>query len=325
MDITDDIIGAESSGNPRAKADKSSALGPGQFLKNTWLDMIKRYRPDLAQGKSEAEILAMRTDPDLSRQMTAAYAAENSGKLSRAGLPVTPGSTYLMHFAGPGGGVALMKADPNTPVESILGAKVIEANPQLKGKTAGWVIAWANRRIATAAPSKSSAGPQPAPPQNFGGPSAGDARRPQAPANAVPSVAPTSFDNRFGNWPSSPQARTPVRPTAAPPSSNGGNSGFGIYKYPTENQLGFDPGALSASPKTGASPDARYLVRVPSPQTSAPARPYQPGPPRQPSPPPEGSQPLPFPVPPMVYGLPDPSTASGDDWFDRWIKPLMRP
>jgi hypothetical protein len=30
----------------------------------------------------------------------------------------------------------------------------------------------------------------------------------------------------------------------------------------------------------------------------------------------------------MVYGLQDPSSAAGDnmdDWFDRWIKPLMRP
>jgi hypothetical protein len=42
----------------------------------------------------------------------------------------------------------------------------------------------------------------------------------------------------------------------------------------------------------------------------------------------EERRPLVFPVPPMVYGLPDPSVAAGgnmDDWFDRWIKPLMRP
>lgn len=35
-------------------------------------------------------------------------------------------------------------------------------------------------------------------------------------------------------------------------------------------------------------------------------------------------RPLAFPVPPMVYSLPDPSAAAGDnmdDWFDRWIKP----
>jgi len=30
----------------------------------------------------------------------------------------------------------------------------------------------------------------------------------------------------------------------------------------------------------------------------------------------------------MVYGLPDRSDAAGDnmdDWYDRWIKPLIRP
>jgi hypothetical protein len=34
-----------------------------------------------------------------------------------------------------------------------------------------------------------------------------------------------------------------------------------------------------------------------------------------------------YPIPPMVYGLPDPSAASGDnmdDWFYRLIKPLMQ-
>jgi len=38
-------------------------------------------------------------------------------------------------------------------------------------------------------------------------------------------------------------------------------------------------------------------------------------------------QPMPdYPVPPMVFGLPDRPAASGDnmdDWFSRWIKPLM--
>jgi hypothetical protein len=43
---------------------------------------------------------------------------------------------------------------------------------------------------------------------------------------------------------------------------------------------------------------------------------------------PPATRPVPdYPIPPMVYGLPDPSAASGDnmdDWFDRWIKPLMQ-
>jgi hypothetical protein len=34
-----------------------------------------------------------------------------------------------------------------------------------------------------------------------------------------------------------------------------------------------------------------------------------------------------YPVPPMVFGFSDQSTASRgnmDDWFDRWIGPLMQ-
>lgn len=153
MDILDKIISAESGGNLR-KANEpnktSSALGLGQFVNRTWLDMIKRHQPDLARGKSDAEILELRKDPVLSRQMTAQYAAENEARLRRAGVPVTPTSTYLMHFAGPGGGVRLLRADPNTPVESILDDNAIQANSFLRGKTAGWVIAWANKKMANA-------------------------------------------------------------------------------------------------------------------------------------------------------------------------------
>src|SRR5262249_29392005 len=147
----DNITQAESSGDPNAPAKTSSALGLGQFLKGTWLDMIRRYHPELAQGKSDAEILELRKDPKLSREMTGNYAEENNVKLRQAGIPVTPGSTYLMHFAGPSGGIALMKADPNTPVESILSDQAIKANPYLQGKTASWVIAWANKKMADAA------------------------------------------------------------------------------------------------------------------------------------------------------------------------------
>lgn len=151
MDNSDGITWNESSGRSDVRNPRSSALGLGQFVDATWLDMIRRYRPDLVQGKSRAEILELRKDPVLSRQMTAAYAAENDAKLRQAGLPVTPGSTYLMHFAGPSGAVKLLNADPNTPVESLLSAEAIKANPLLQGKTASWVIAWANKRMAMAA------------------------------------------------------------------------------------------------------------------------------------------------------------------------------
>ncbi len=108
MDNSDDITWAESRGKKNAKAPTSSATGLGQFIDGTWLDMIRRYRPDLVQGKTRAEILELRKDEIYSREMTRRYAEENEAKLRQAGLPVTPGSTYLMHF------IALIENDLRT-------------------------------------------------------------------------------------------------------------------------------------------------------------------------------------------------------------------
>ena len=72
------------SGDPTAKNPLSSATGDGQFIKGTWLDLIKNTRPDLAAGKSDDEILALRNDSKLSQEMTARYAANNMLERSRA-------------------------------------------------------------------------------------------------------------------------------------------------------------------------------------------------------------------------------------------------
>lgn len=85
MAISDLIIGAESGGNPNATNPNSSAAGLGQFINSTWLSTIRQHRPDLVQGKSDSEILAMRSDPALSREMTDAYAADNNAILQKNG------------------------------------------------------------------------------------------------------------------------------------------------------------------------------------------------------------------------------------------------
>src|SRR4051812_28874149 len=136
MGLIDSIIGAESGGNPNATNPNSSASGAGQFIDSTWLDTLKAARPDLAQGKSDAELLALKTDPQLSRQMTEAYAAQNGAILSKAGHPVTPGNTYLAHFAGPQGAVSVLSADPSTPIDRVLTPAAVKANPFLQGMTA---------------------------------------------------------------------------------------------------------------------------------------------------------------------------------------------
>lgn len=218
MSIIDSIISAESGGNATAKNPRSSATGAGQFIQSTWIDMLSRNRPDLVEGKSPDEILALRNDPALSRQMTEAYAAENGAKLSQAGLPVTPGTQYLAHFAGPQGAVSVLQADPSAPVSSVLTPAAVKANPFLQGMTVGQLQAWADKKMGGAqsvpvSPAATANGPvapsQPAP--IFG----------QQPAQAAPvqSAAPASVSVApeqgaiFAAPPSEPMAQlSPMAP-----------------------------------------------------------------------------------------------------------------
>jgi hypothetical protein len=147
MALADLIIGNESGGDPNARNPNSSAGGLGQFIDSTWVSMLQKHRPDLVEGKTPQELIALKSDPALSRQMTEAYANDNGAILTKSGLPVTPGNTYLAHFAGPQGAVSVLNASPNAPVEGILGAAAVKANPFLQGWTAGDLQAWADRKM----------------------------------------------------------------------------------------------------------------------------------------------------------------------------------
>jgi hypothetical protein len=147
--FVDKIVGVESGGNPNAKNARSSASGLGQFIDSTWLQMIDQERPDLA-GLSREEKLALKTDAALSRQMTEAYAKQNEAMLTRAGLPVSVGTLYLAHFAGPEGAQKVLSANESASVLDVLGAQVVRANPFLQGKTVGWLRDWADKKMGQA-------------------------------------------------------------------------------------------------------------------------------------------------------------------------------
>jgi hypothetical protein len=207
MDLTDQITGAESGGNPTAQNPNSSAGGLGQFIDSTWLDMLKQHRPDI-QG-SDADLIALKSNPDLSRQMTAAYAADNGKILASAGLPVTPGNTYLAHFAGPQGAVSVLSADPSAPAATVLGPAAVKANPFLANMTAGDVAAWANRKMGGQAAPPAARAPMPlsapqAPPM-FAQPA-------QQPAQQA---APHAQPEADGGSPVAPSFQAPA--LAAPP------------------------------------------------------------------------------------------------------------
>src|SRR5438067_489743 len=64
---------AESGGRLDAKNPRSTALGPFQFIKSTFLDIARRHFPDEIAGLSEKQILGLRTNPDLSRRAAAVF------------------------------------------------------------------------------------------------------------------------------------------------------------------------------------------------------------------------------------------------------------
>lgn len=212
MGLIDSIIGVESGGNPNATNPRSSASGLGQFIDSTWLSTIRSARPDLAQGKSDSELLALKTDPQLSREMTQAYADQNQALLTKAGVPVTPGNTYLAHFAGPGGAVKVLQADPTAPVGTILGDAAVKANPFLQGMTVGDLRAWADRKMGGNAPA-----PQPAP-ASPAAPSTGLLNAPPSGGLLQPPAFPAA---QAGLQPqqAQPQAEQPFQPASieAPP------------------------------------------------------------------------------------------------------------
>jgi hypothetical protein len=127
--VVSNIVGVEGHGK-----DPNSSAQAG-FLSSTWLNIIKTNRPDLAQGKSDPEILAMRSNRALVKQAVGFYARDNAQTLAKSGIPATNGNLNLMHLFGEGDGPRVLAANPNTPIERLVSGKVLAANPWMRGKT----------------------------------------------------------------------------------------------------------------------------------------------------------------------------------------------
>lgn len=161
-DVASKIINVESGGRANASNKTSSASGLGQFTDSTWLSLYKQKIG--AGGLTDAQILAKKTDPELSRRMTNLLVDANKAALGDKGLPATDANVYTLHFLGPDHGVDLIRAPADKPVESFLPREFITANKSvLAGKTAGQVREWAARKMggnaAPPGPGQSSATP----------------------------------------------------------------------------------------------------------------------------------------------------------------------
>jgi hypothetical protein len=141
----DRLMRAESAGRRFAKNPASSALGPFQFLGTTFLDVVRRNFPGLASGKTDVEILALRTDFEVSRKVALVYTRENAAALSAKGKETTAVNLRLAFFCGPNGALRVLEAEPDEPVSNLLSQAAIAANPFLRNMTVSQLLARASR------------------------------------------------------------------------------------------------------------------------------------------------------------------------------------
>lgn len=138
---------AESGGKDNAKARTSSASGRYQFIEGTF----KEYYQKVYGGSKKDADNAWRNrrfDPEIQEALMRRFTQDNVNFLKKMGVNLTNGNVYLTHFLGQGGAGALLRASPNTPVEALLDRKIVNANPTiLRNKTAGQVIAWADKKM----------------------------------------------------------------------------------------------------------------------------------------------------------------------------------
>ncbi|WP_224702750.1 transglycosylase SLT domain-containing protein [Devosia aquimaris] len=125
----------ESSLNPQAKAQTSSAVGLFQFLEGTWLQVMKEEGPRLGYGQyadsirrsgggdyviddpaTKAKILKLREDPQVASDLAAAFTKSNGDYLrSRFGRMPSAGELYIAHFLGAQGAERMFTAGLQNP------------------------------------------------------------------------------------------------------------------------------------------------------------------------------------------------------------------
>ena len=160
----------ESGFDSYAKASTSSATGLFQFTRGTWLDMMRRHGEEVGLGDfaaqikesatgrltvlneaAEAEMLALRRNPDISSQFAALFAGDNAQTLETSlGREATPAELYLAHFLGAWGATALVttaEQDPTKPAVDVLPAaananKTVFFEDSGLARTAASVVSW---------------------------------------------------------------------------------------------------------------------------------------------------------------------------------------
>lgn len=110
--------GENPTGDPSAQNPHSSASGPDQIINPTWRMLVRKYHPEIAEGKSDHELDALKVDPKnvaLNHEMASAYDHDNAKFLASNGIPPTPNFLNAAYRAGPQGALAIIQAANTNP------------------------------------------------------------------------------------------------------------------------------------------------------------------------------------------------------------------
>ncbi|MCC5983295.1 MAG: hypothetical protein JJU42_02915 [Rhodobacteraceae bacterium] len=108
---------------------------------------MNTYRPAQSATMSRAELLALRVEPDISREMVTHLAREGESYLRARGHQITAGRLYLCHFLGMEGAHLVLSSPLDADLQELLGRGVINANPFLRGNDVAWIINWAENHM----------------------------------------------------------------------------------------------------------------------------------------------------------------------------------
>ena len=133
-ELLDRIAYAESGHKLNAGNKLSSAKGLFGFTNGSWKGM----------GGTEEN----RFDPEANAELGAKLVRQNAEGLKKT-LKRDPtfGEVYASHHFGLSGARSLLQKDPNMPMVKAVSSEVIKANPYLKDKTVGQVMATLNRKM----------------------------------------------------------------------------------------------------------------------------------------------------------------------------------
>jgi hypothetical protein len=143
----DRLMMAESGGRDGARNSRSTAVGPFQFIRDTFLYVVRRHFAAETASLSPVAVLGLRTDRAFARRAAEAYAKDNAAHLASEGLPTSFTNLRLAYLTGPSGAVRLLRAPPQTKVARVLSAAAISANPFMAHMTAEALIAKCARDI----------------------------------------------------------------------------------------------------------------------------------------------------------------------------------